>query len=289
MAYNLIKKGGLLMERIKIDEKKRSALEKAISSSRGSMARISGATGIPKSQLSKYCSGKTKSISLEVWKAVLPYIETSLELDKDDLLAKSENHLTVPLIKIFEQLDPETASSVFRDAEQCLREQETDYFVRLNSKEIAKLERVGVFPKFTPFENDVSCSPMGLCWLVNMQILVKPKIYFMTPLLLRELLDSVPDFSYARELCVNQFQVVPHDRSVTYWQWAFYLNGSPPPWYLAELEAGNMPVANGFSFPPRSRLPFQIDKLCSFNVVFSGDDITSLKSGKTMVFEFPRG
>lgn len=62
---------------IKIDKFVRQALE-SILCERGKTKRLSDVTGISKSQLSKFRTGATKSISTADWEKLLPYISKYL-------------------------------------------------------------------------------------------------------------------------------------------------------------------------------------------------------------------
>ncbi len=270
---------------IELSKEHIAAIREAVKKVGGKQADFAAIVGLSPSYISRYISGETKRISPQTWERLLPQIEKYLEPQPKDLLAKSQNQLTAPMIRIFEDLKPDRARIVFEEADRLLREQTTSYFVRLTDQEMEELNKHGVFVHFTAFENNITCSPVGLCWLVNMTLLARCRGEYLSPLLLRELLRTPVYSRDARELCVRMFSADTYTDGESYWQWTFYLMGTPPPWYCAELEAGNAPVANGFSFPPSANLPFRLhDEIEWFNVVFSEDEIADMKSGSRKVY-----
>lgn len=160
------------------------------------------------------------------------------------------------MAEIFERLNQDAAGKVFEYAEKAFSRTTDKLFYSLNRPGKNKLAALGVFQNFTPYEKNLECSPAGLCWLINMTILAGKRREYLSPLLLRELLEAAPDLSYARKLCIRLFPIEVYSDSSKYWQWTFYLHGSPPPWYLAELEAGNLPVKMAFHFRPTQNCHF---------------------------------
>lgn len=283
------------MKRQEITPEIRKALRQWYDDCSLTQAEIAEKVGLSIQGINKWFTGKASSMRYDSWKLVQPFLASYLNKNNDTTTIT--NHADVPdcsyknygtklMAEIFERLNQDAAGKVFEYAEKLFQEQQINYFIRLTDQEKNKLAALGVFQNFTPYEKNLECSPAGLCWLINMSILAGKRREYLSPLLLRELLEAAPDLSYARQLCIRLFPIEVYSDSSKYWQWTFYLHGSPPPWYLAELEAGNLPVKNGFSFPPDAKLPFRLHPDIEwFNVILKDDEIKKLKEGQTIVVQ----
>ncbi len=108
---------------IELSSKHIDAIRSAVEDTGGKQADFAAKVGLAPSYISRYLNGETTRISAMTWRVLSPHIERYLVPDEKELVERARNLLTVPLVKIFEQLNKKNARAVFAYAEDLLEEQ----------------------------------------------------------------------------------------------------------------------------------------------------------------------
>jgi len=255
----------------------------------GSESELARRCNLEPKVINRYMNNKVKRITEEKWLKLEPHVKRFLPANLDceciGFAVKREPQpqilsskmISRVMLDVFDQLDSDAQHEIIKQAEQYLTKQQIDRNETLMQEEDEKLVGFGITCRYN---TEYRFTTQGLCWLYNGIEYNKKHGELLTVALLKKLLQSEPPVSHRRKLCIRAL-AVEVDRDEIYYQYAFYLNGTPPKLYTAGFDK-TYRLTDHFEFYPTLKAPFGVDDESYVEVFFTSEEIAELKAGKTL-------
>lgn len=266
---------------MRITDSIRKAIQKAVEvRGYGGQTHLAASAGLDSSHISRYLSGEIKEIKSDNWDKLRPFLsfEDIESLDEPAIL-QHKSHYTLPLLKIFEQLSNDNQRAVLKYLDDVLLEQNRDRSIQFTDEELNQLAGKGISCQYG---SDFRITTTGLCWLFNAIECSNLVGKVLSNDLFKKLLTVKLESKRCRDLRVRLFKVEVYSGHV-YEQLTFYLNGSPPKFYVPYFNINGL--TNIYMLEHNSDAPFTLADESVIYIEFQNDEVEELKAGKTLIIK----